>query len=901
MTLQAGTTVGHYQILGKLGEGGMGEVYRARDTRLGREVALKLLPESFTSDPERLARFEREARTLASLNHPNIAQIYGIEDPSTGSGRAALVMELVAGDDLSAMIARGPIAVPEALAIARQIADALEAAHEQGIVHRDLKPANVKVRADGTVKVLDFGLAKLTDAGGSGAEASAGSISNSPTLTAHGTQMGVILGTAAYMAPEQARGKAVDRRADIWAFGVVVFEMLTGRRTFEGEEISDVLAAVLRQDLDFTTLPSATPSSVRRLLKRCLERDPRKRLSAIGDARLDIDETDTPVVATPTPPGHPAGAAAARRPLLPLLIGVVLVGAAMFFAGRYLSPAGTGSGAAHVLALQQITDAADLESEPSLSPDGTSIAYTAGVGRHADVFVQRVGGRTSIAIAADPNVEEGSPAFSPDGATVAFHATSERGKGGIFVAGATGESARRLSEFGFHPSWSPDGQRLVFGTERIASPLARISTSELWIVEVKAGATPVKLFAGDAAQPAWSPNNKRIAFWRVGKGAQRDIATIPVAGGDPVAVTDDTDVDWGPKWSGDGRYLYFASDRGGAINIWRVEINEATGAALGPPEPVTQGVSSSRDVTVSRDGSRIAFTSASASTNPVAIPFDEAAEKLGMPKPLFDRTGFLSPTSASPDGQWIAYWNIGDRQEDIFISHADGSGFRRVTDDAFRDRFATWSPDSKELVFYSNRGSGYNIYAIHADGSGLRAVTERANPREPNGRADLLYPVFSPNGDRLVASGTRSDDTILIDPHKPWSSQTPEQLPMTVGPEGWIIPNQWSPDGARLLGPVVNASGGSGGVGVYDFATRKARLAASEPVSYFGFAWLPGSKRIVYQHEDNIMLVDVETGRRKEMPVGITLGMGLVVSRDGKMIYTTVRREQADIWMGVAK
>ncbi|HEX5071524.1 MAG TPA: protein kinase [Vicinamibacterales bacterium] len=899
MPLTAGTRLGAFEIIAKLGEGGMGEVYRARDTKLGREVALKLLPDSFTSDPERRARFEREARTLASLNHGNIAQIYGIEDPST-SARGALVMELVAGDDLSALIARGPIPVPEALAIARQIADALEAAHEQGIVHRDLKPANVKVRADGTVKVLDFGLARWAGSSDPGSKDPGlqTNTSNSPTLTSHGTQMGVILGTAGYMAPEQARGKVVDRRADIWAFGVVVFEMLTGRRAFEGEEISDVLAAVLRQDLDFTRLPPATPASVRRLLKRCLERDPRKRLSAIGDARLDIDEPDAPISAvTPVPGAAPVG----RRSLVPLLAGSAVLAAAMFLAGRYF-PASSGStGGANVLSLQQITDAAGIESEPSLSPDGTSIAYSAGAGRRTDVFVQRVAGRTPIAIAADPNIEEGGPAFSPDGASIAYHVGGENGKGGIFVVGATGESAHRVSEFGFHPSWSPDGERLVFCTEAIGSPRSRIATSELWTVDVKTGAAPVKLFAGDAVQPAWSPGNKRVAFWRVRKGAQRDIATIPIGGGEPVGVTDDPDVDWGPKWSGDGRYLYFASDRGGAMNIWRVGINESTGVPIGRPEPVTQGVTSSEQVTLSRDGTRIAFTSSSASTNPVAMAFDQSAEKLGTPKPLFDRTGFLSPTSLSPNGQWLAFWNIGDRQEDIFVSRPDGTGFRRLTNDDVRDRFPTWAPDSDELAFYSNRSNGhYNIYAIRADGSGLHAVTDRSMPGAPDGRADLLYPVYSPRGDQMVASGTRSDDTVLFDPRKPWSSQTPEKLPMTVGPEGWIIPNQWSPDGARLLGPVINESGGSPGVGVYEFATRKARLISRDPVGYFGYAWLDG-KRVVYQFEDNIVLIDVDSGRRKVMPAGIALAIGVVVSRDGKTIYAAISRAQADIWMGSAK
>ena len=264
--MKSGDTLGAYRIVDKLGEGGMGEVYRARDTQLNRSVAIKVLPELFALDAERLARFTREAQTLATLNHPNIAHIYGLETSSANT--RALVMELVDGEDLSALIDRGPIPVAEALAIARQIADALEAAHEHGIIHRDLKPANVKVRPDGTVKVLDFGLAKAVDS----TSTSADDAMRSPTLTAQATRMGMIIGTAAYMAPEQARGKGVDKRADIWAFGVVLYEMLTGKRLFEGDTISDVMAAVLRADVDWRMLPASVPADVRGLLRRCLDR-----------------------------------------------------------------------------------------------------------------------------------------------------------------------------------------------------------------------------------------------------------------------------------------------------------------------------------------------------------------------------------------------------------------------------------------------------------------------------------------------------------------------------------------------------------------------------------------------------------------------------------------------------
>jgi eukaryotic-like serine/threonine-protein kinase len=287
MPLHPGARVGAYEIVALLGAGGMGEVYRARDSRLHRDVALKILPEQFASDPERLARFQREAQVLASLAHPNIAQIYGIEEtPATGGMARALILELVEGPTLADRIAQGPLPLEETLAIARQIAEALEAAHERGIIHRDLKPGNLKITPAGTVKVLDFGLAAvMQDSPSQDVNAT-----HSPTLTLAATRAGVIIGTAAYMSPEQASGKTTDKRADIWSFGVVLWEMLTGRRLFEGETISHTLALVLTKDLDWKDLPAATPMPVRRLLRRCLERDRRKRLPDIGSARLEIDD-----------------------------------------------------------------------------------------------------------------------------------------------------------------------------------------------------------------------------------------------------------------------------------------------------------------------------------------------------------------------------------------------------------------------------------------------------------------------------------------------------------------------------------------------------------------------------------------------------------------------------------
>ena len=312
MALSEGTPVGGYQIVTLLGVGGMGEVYRARDPKLNRDVALKVLPDVFASDADRLARFTREAQVLASLNHPNIAAIYGVED-------RALVLELVEGPTLADRVAQGALPIDEALAVARQIAEALEAAHEQGIVHRDLKPANVKVRPDGTVKVLDFGLAAVAQV----PDQHTANATFSPTLTIAATQAGMIMGTAAYMSPEQAAGKAVDKRSDIWSFGVVLWEMLTGRRLFEGETVSHTLADVLRAPIDFEALPSKTPHAIRGLVRRCLDRNARNRLRDIGEARLAIERGLKEVEAGP--PGTGPAAAVRRKPLVPWGVAAVSV------------------------------------------------------------------------------------------------------------------------------------------------------------------------------------------------------------------------------------------------------------------------------------------------------------------------------------------------------------------------------------------------------------------------------------------------------------------------------------------------------------------------------------------------------------------------------------------------
>ena len=445
MPLDPGTTLGPYAVTAKIGEGGMGEVYRARDTKLDRDVALKVLPQAFTDDPDRLARFEREAKVLASLNHPNIGHIYGLEE---AEGQKALVLALVEGPTLADRIAQGPIPVDEALPIAKQIAEALEAAHEAGVIHRDLKPANIKVRDDGMVKVLDFGLAKAFEP-----EAGSVSASMSPTisLTAAATQIGMVIGTAAYMAPEQASGKAVDKRADVWAFGVVLYEMLTGTRPFVGDDVSKTLAHVIAIDPDWSTLPKALPPVLANFLRGCLEKEPRKRIRDIGDVRLAMEgtfETATSVKA------EPAAAPQLRVWQRPVSIAVVALaslavgGFAVWSLTRPTSPSPT------LVTRFRVPLAADqaftYTGRPlvAISPDGSQVVYQA----NRSLWLRPVDQLQAVQV---PGTEDArAPFFSPDGQSIGFWAPSQLKK--VSVSG--GATVTLADVFGnpYAASWGTD-------------------------------------------------------------------------------------------------------------------------------------------------------------------------------------------------------------------------------------------------------------------------------------------------------------------------------------------------------------------------------------------------------------------------------------------------------------
>ena len=445
MALTVGSRLGHYEVTALIGEGGMGQVYRATDTTLDRDVALKVLPDAFTADPDRLARFEREAKVLASLNHPNIGAIYGLE--KSGDTRA-LVLELIEGPTLADRIKRGPIPLDEALPIAKQIAEALEAAHEAGVIHRDLKPANIKVRNDGTVKVLDFGLAKALD------PHPEGDPSQSPTLTAAATQMGVIMGTAAYMPPEQARGKPVDKRADIWAFGCVLYEMLTGQMAFQGEDVSLTLSAVLQREPEWTVLPPSVAPELNAYLRRCLQKDPRQRVQAIGDVRLAMEGAFETTVTSLSESTVSHALQVWQRPL-PLAAGAVVLVAIAGFVGSLIRPE-TAAVAVTRFAVQVAGGHEMLGGECprlALSPDGRTLVYVA----QGQLYLRHLDRVESVPMVGTEGAE--NPFFSPDGQSIGFGQGDTLKRMSVSGGLVTDVAGTRLDS-GYpcaQAAWSPDG------------------------------------------------------------------------------------------------------------------------------------------------------------------------------------------------------------------------------------------------------------------------------------------------------------------------------------------------------------------------------------------------------------------------------------------------------------
>ena len=703
MSLAPGTRIGSYEVLSIVGAGGMGEVYKARDPRLKRDVAVKVLPATVAADSDRLARFEREAEVLAALNHPHIAAIYGLE---AADGLNALVMELVEGEDLADRIARGPIPVDEALPIARQIADALDAAHEQGIVHRDLKPSNIKVRSDGTVKVLDFGLAKVTEPSGG----SSRGLSMSPTLSNHATQAGIILGTVAYMSPEQAAGKPVDKRSDVWSFGVVVLEMLTGRPVFTGETLSHVLASVLKSDPDWTALPATVPARVVNVLRRCLQKDRKQRVRDIGDVSFALDGT----FETAAPQAMPGDASSAKRERLAWMAAVAVAAVAIVAlaipAARHLRATPPPETRVEI-----VTPATDQPVSFALSPDGRQIAFVASGNGESRLWLRSLATTT-----AQPQAgTEGArfPFWAPDGRSVGFFVTNAVKR--LDLGGGAPQTLASVVN-GSGGTWNAEGV-IVFASSMNTTHLMRVSAAGGAMTAV----TALGPQQTGHATPYFLPDGRRFVFYVRGASDTSGIYLGTLDGSAPLRLT-----------AADGGGVYLPAGQTSvaerASSGWLVWVR--AGTLVAQRLDVAKGALTGEPVTVAEDvavDTRYRIGVSVATTGLVAYRTGAGSQRQLT---WFDRSGTvrgtigepdasLSNPRVAPDGRRVAVQRTVQGNDDIWL--LDGARTSRFTFDPAPDMRPVWSPDGTRIAFTSTRTGAGDLYQKLTSGAGTeeRLVT----------------------------------------------------------------------------------------------------------------------------------------------------------------------------------
>ena len=866
-----GSTLSHFKITDKLGEGGMGEVYLAEDTKLGREVAIKVLPEAVAADPERLARFEREAKVLASLNHQHIAAIYSFEhgtpEESEREGEPLspqaptplrpsvhfLVMELASGEDLSQRLARGPMPVEDALPVALQIAEALEVAHEQGIIHRDLKPANIKITPDGQVKVLDFGLAKALDAKtgtGTDRDPSQSPLSMSPTLTAQMTTAGMLLGTAAYMSPEQAKGIEADRRADVWAFGVVLWEMLTGQRLFQGDSVSDTLAAVLRDEIDGESLPESVPPTTRALLARCLDRDAKSRLRDIGEARVALatheSGGETSTLLSSFGAIAPQEAEAAPSSKLPWMVAGLAILAAIVLGALWLGKEEAPVAVVESAILGPEGATLDLGNGLALSPDGTEVAMVAlgedGV-RH--LWVRPLASST-------PRLLEGTegamyPFWSPDGRNIAFIGGTDLKR--IAATGGPIQTLAPVKE-GRGGAWSPDGSIVYAPDFRGGLSVVPAAGGE------SVGLTEVDMDRGETAHrfPVLLPDGEHVLFLsQTAEGGSRydesRIEVVSIETGERSAVLN---ANSSMAYSPSGHLLFW---REGSLMV--VAFDASSASVEGDPVPIAEDIAYTGNeyavFAVSPTGNLVYQSGASTGFQTRLYHLDVAGNDLSDPSPA----DLHSQVALSHDGKRAAF--RGADNTTIWVRDlARGTMTRFTFEDG--DHFAPlWSPDDKWIVYTTNRAGIHQVYRKLSSGLGQEELVFELE--EKPDLADLGAWDWSPDGRYLsmdLVSRDTDMDVVLLDLQEKKLS-TLIQSPFFEG-EG-----HFSPDGRWL----AYSSGESGQFQI--FVVSLSGEGGKFQVSTDGGLhpkWHPSGDRLFYI-SPRIELMAVDVNLEDSLEIGI--------------------------------
>lgn len=872
-----GQALGHYRIIERIGSGGMGVVYKAQDTHLHRNVALKFLPNNIGHQSSAFMRFRREAEAASALNHPNIIVIH---DFSREASHDFIVMEYVVGKTLDQLIPRNGMHLTDLLKVAVQIADALATAHAAGIIHRDLKPSNIMVDDHGLVKVLDFGLAKLVYQGAAEDEVTASTLAK--------TEEGTILGTPAYLSPEQAEGKPIDSRSDTFSLGVIFYQMATGVRPFRGDSAVSIISSILKDSpVAPVGINPSLPLDLDRIIRRCLAKDPVRRYQNLVDLRNDLEELQQLVKAREgSSVARTSGVRQVPWQLVMAAVCAVVCFGAYMIVWRYRE-AKKASPVHLNVAFSKLTSQPGVEWFPSLSPDGKWVVYSGNGSGSRQIYLQSVSGQTPLDLSRDTTVDDDQPAFSPDGEQIAFH--SSREGGGIFVMGRTGEAVKRVTHMGFHPSWSPDGTQLAFTTENVELyPQNSVGQSGLWIVTVSTGEMR-RLYEGDAVLASWSPHNRRIAYThRLGNPTQSAIWTIPVSGGTPKPVTTERATNWNPVWSPDGGHLYFSSDRRGSMNLWRVPIDEASGETRGEPEAITTPAPYLAHPSLSADGKHVAFTSALVTANIQRLTLDPSGAIKG--EPAWVTTGSLhwSDPNPSPDGNWVAMYSLVQPEGHVYLMHPDGTGMRQLTSDSAIDRMPRWSPDGYWIACFSNRSGRLELWKIRPDGSELQQITE----------GGAAYIAWAPDGSRIATVSGVDEPSLksrvfIFDPNRPWKQQSPEPLPPLDPPSSRFLVNDWSPDGKRLVGAAETPIGG---VVTYSLESHQY-----ERLTDFGEwpVWLPDSRRVLFvANGKDFYVVDSSS---KQVHKVFSAGRDIIgpprLTRDGKTAYFSRRVTESDIWL----